>query len=45
MFEQLRKYFFIDPGLLIQIKPDLAISASGLEIWQLNTARLFLQFA
>ena len=44
-FEQLHKYFYISPELLIQIKPGLAISTSGLETWQLNTARLFLQFA
>ncbi len=45
MLEQLLEYFYISPGLLIQIKTGLAISNSGLEIWQLNTARLFLQFA
>ncbi len=45
VFEGLNNYFYIDLLQRIQIKKDFLPTPPGLATWQLDTTRLFLQFA
>jgi transposase len=44
-FDAIDEYFFLDPTYRVQIKKHFSRGIPELETWQLDTARLFLQYA